>query len=620
MCGIAGIIDPKIEDKGVAMREMVSRIFHRGPDEDGFFVDENVALGMRRLSIIDLSTGKQPITSSSEKLLIFFNGEIYNYKELHEELVAQGCVFKTHTDTEVILHMFELHGEKMLTRLRGMFAFCIYNIETKTIFFARDFFGIKPLYYLKDASPDTADGQGKILAFSSEIKSFLSFPGFKSDVNDNAVYNYLQFQYNPLDETFFKNVYKLPPGHYMRINVENGDVEIKKYWEFDFSPRPGLGEKETAQEIYNVIQDSVAHHMIADVPVGSFLSGGVDSSIIATTMQKVRGDKKIKTFTVGFDTLTEGKESKETSDFLDTDHTEIKIGPDEYFSVLPKAVWHFDEPVADPSAIGLYFVAREAHKHVTVVLSGEGADELFGGYNIYLAPFAYQKISWLPKIILGIILKITFEFWGKNFIRRAYYKLSDWYIGNASVFKNDERDLLWKGDRQESFSLFSLYEHAKNLNDSEKMQYIDIHTWLIGDILAKADKMTMANSLELRVPFLDTEVAKLAATLPQEFKWRGGVTKYLLREAFKDIIPESTRNRKKLGFPTPVRDWLTADRQDVYDIILKNQYILSHMNIDYIQKLITDHFQKRADNSRKIYLLLMLALWYNVFIGNNFKF
>ena len=610
MCGIAGIINPQTKEKDVVIREMVSRIFHRGPDEDGFFVDENVALGMRRLSIIDLSTGKQPIASADGKLLIFLNGEIYNYKELHDELLTKGYIFKTHTDTEVVLHMFELYGEKMLPRLRGMFAFSIYNIETKNIFIARDFFGIKPLYYLKDVTSK----KEKILAFSSEIKSFLSYPGFKSVVNDSAVYNYLSFQYNPLDETFFKSVYKLPPGHFISINVESGNFDIKKYWSFEIKQNENLKEEETAQKIYQTIRDSVEHHMIADVPVGSFLSGGIDSSIIATLMQRIRGDKKIKTFTIGFDTITEAEEAVETSDFLDTDHTEIRIGPNEYFKILPKAVYHFDEPVADPAAIGLYFVAREAKKHVKVVLSGEGADELFGGYNIYLEPFARRKISWIPQTILKFLLKIPYKFCGKNYIHRASQKLTDWYIGNASIFKNHERDLLWKGQKQNPFSLLPFYEHVKDLSDSTQMQYIDVKTWLVGDILQKADKMTMANSLELRVPFLDKKVSDLAGTLPNKFKWHNGTTKYLLREAFKDIIPETTRNRKKLGFPTPIRDWFTQDRQNIYDTILTNQYIVKNMDTSYIKTLILDHIEKKSDNARKIYLLLILALWYDSFI------
>ncbi|MCX6701685.1 MAG: asparagine synthase (glutamine-hydrolyzing), partial [Candidatus Zambryskibacteria bacterium] len=434
MCGIAGILNPKIQEKERVIGDMIAKIIHRGPDDDGFYIDNNVALGMRRLSIIDLSTGRQPVSSENGNLLIFFNGEIYNYKELREKLIAKGYVFKTQTDTEVILHMFEEYREKMLPKLRGMFVFCIYNTETKNIFIARDFFGIKPLYYLVNENK-------KIVAYSSEIKSFLSFPNFVPKVNDDAVYNFLSFQYNPLAETFFKNVYKLPPAHYLSINLLTDEIHIEKYWSFEFQQNAALDEHKTTKTIYKTIKDSVAHHMIADVPVGAFLSGGVDSSIITTLMQEIRGDKKIKTFTVGFDTLTEGKEASETSDFLGTDHVEIKIGAEEYFNILPKAIYHFDEPVADPSAIGLYFVAREARKHVTVVLSGEGSDELFGGYNIYLAPFAYRRILWIPRGVLGMVLKVPFEFWGKNFIRRAYYKLQDWYIGNASIFKRKEVDI-----------------------------------------------------------------------------------------------------------------------------------------------------------------------------------
>lgn len=615
MCGIAGILGPQIKNKEKIIGDMTSAIIHRGPDDQGFYVDKHVGLGMRRLSIIDLKTGQQPITSLDETLLIFFNGEIYNYKELKKELVVKKYKFKTNTDTEVILHMYEEYGEKMLTRLRGMFTFCIYNTKTKEVFIARDFFGIKPLYYFIENQ--------KIVAFASEIKSFLSIPNFKKVINDNAVLNFLSFQYNPLTETFFKNVYKLPPAHFLKIDLTSGAIDIQKYWSFEMHPNSTLGEKETAEKIFDTLEDSVEHHMIADVPVGAFLSGGVDSSIIATLMQKVRGEnkgkhdsqRKIKTFTVGFSTLTEGLEAKETARVLETDHKEIIVGSEEYFGALRDAVYHMDEPVADPSALGLYFVAREATKSVKVVLSGEGADELFGGYNIYLAPIAKAKLAWLPHFIFNIFTSLPFEFWGKNYMKRVTTKLEDWYIGNASIFKKDEIAKIWKGKGGEKLiSLYPLYKHVNKLSESAQMQYIDINTWLIGDILAKADKMTMAHSLELRVPFLDIEVAHLASTLPDHFKWNKGITKYLLREAFSFIIPESTRNRKKLGFPTPVRDWFTKERVDLYKTILENEYIKSHMDINYIQNLIKAHVSKKVDNSRKIYALLVLAIWYDIFI------
>ena len=604
MCGITGIIKPKNHDD---IEKMNRAIFHRGPDDEGYFSDEKAALGMRRLSIIDLSSGHQPIESSDGRHLIFFNGEIYNYKELREEL--KDYWFTTESDTETILAGYLKWGEGVLGRLRGMFAFAIYDKTKREIFLARDFFGIKPLYYW-------ASGDGAIKAFSSEIKSFLELPGFKPEVNDSAVFNYLSFQYNPLPETFFKGVYKLPPAHFMRIDANTGQAEVKRYWQFKLRADKNLDKEDTKKRILETMRDSVRHHMIADVPVGSFLSGGIDSSIIATLMQEARGESdKVKTFTVGFDTISEGREAKETSGPLGTEHREISIGPEEYFENLPNAVRHFDEPVADPSAIGLYFLAREARKHVKVVLSGEGSDELFGGYNIYLEPYALRRISWMPKRFLEKLLTLPFNYFGKNYIRRALTPIEERYIGNASVFSKGEAEKIWKGKPEKRISLDSLYKEVGDISDSAKMQHIDINTWLVGDILAKADKMTMAHSLELRVPFLDIEVSKLASTLPDKFKWKFGRTKYLLREAFKNVLPESVRKRKKLGFPTPVKDWFTTERKDVYDTILENPYIKSRFDLEAVKKLIAEHCFGRRDNARKIYLLLILALWYNIFIN-----
>ena len=603
MCGIAGIIN-KDEKLRQAINPMVEAMRHRGPDEDGFFEDERVALGMRRLSIIDLKSGKQPIESQDGKLLIIFNGEIYNYRELRTGLEAEGHTFHTESDTEVVLKMYEIMGHRSFEYLRGMFAFAIYNKETGRTILVRDFFGIKPLYYYRN---------NEVFAFSSEIKSLLSLPGFKPVVNDSAVYNYLSYQYNPLPETFFKDVYKLAPGHFMHVEYD-GSFETMQYWRYTIEPDEALDEGATRREVLGTMRDSVSHHMIADVPVGSFLSGGIDSSIIAVLSQEMKGREKLKTFTVGFKTISEGAEARETAEPLGTEHREISIGPDEYFKSLPNAAWHFDEPVADPSAIGLYFLAREARKHVKVVLSGEGADELFGGYNIYLEPFARKRAEWIPKFVLRIIAKFSMR--GSNFAKRLLTKLEDRYIGNAKIFEEAEVAKLWRGGREEKFDNGELYKEARKLSDSSKMQYIDIHTWLVGDILAKADKMTMAHSLELRVPFLDRPVADLARTLPDSFKWRRGETKWLLREAFKDVLPETTRKRKKLGFPTPVSSWFTRERRDVYKTILENRYIKERFDTSEIKRIIESHTSGKRDNSRKIYLLLMLALWYNKFIKN----
>jgi len=628
MCGIIGLIGKNTENKETLIKKMADVIAHRGPDDEGFFVDEKVALGMRRLSIIDLSGGKQPIENDDGSMLITFNGEIYNYKELRNELVQKGVNFKTHSDTEVILKLYEQEKEKMMTRLRGMFSFCVYDKKNGEIFIARDYFGIKPLYYLKLG--------GEIKAFGSEIKSLLLHPEYKKEINDEAVFNYLFFQYNPLKETMFKNIFKLAPGHFMKINLNTGHMEEARYWSFSFSQNGGMEEKSGGEELLRTLEDSVAHHMVSDVPVGSFLSGGIDSGIIATLMQKISqketANKKISTFTVGFKNLSEGlacrsfnesREAKDVSNSLRTDHTEIAVSADEYFQVLPKIIWHFDEPVADPSAVALYFVAREAGKKVKVVLSGEGADELFGGYNIYLAPYARGLLNIVPKFLRDIIflplLKSKIKFRGKNYLSRYYSKLEDWYIGNASIFKKEEVKKIWKGGDFNRMDISDLYKKASGLSDSTKMQFIDINTWLVGDILAKADKMTMANSLELRVPFLDIKVAEFARKIPDFLKFRKGTTKFLLRQALKGILPEPTRKRKKLGFPTPIAGWLTKEKTELYKKITENEYIRSRMDIGYINELLNRHIEGRENNARKIYLLLSLAIWQEVFFSDTIK-
>lgn len=611
MCGIAGIIG-KGGDKAL-IKKMTEQIIHRGPDEDGFYVDNEVALGMRRLSIIDLKTGGQPIASKNGNKLIFFNGEIYNYKDLREQLVEKGYEFKTKTDTEVVLHLYEDEGEKMLLKLRGMFSFCIYDCENRLLFLARDYFGIKPLYYFKK--------EGRILAFASEIKSLLCHPEYKKEVNDEAIFNYLSFQYNPMAETAFKNIYKLPPAHFLKIDLKNNNIEVKRYWAFRFNQDEGMEEGRAARELLEKLKDSVKHHMVSDVPVGAFLSGGIDSGTIATLMQTISGAKKISTFTIGFKNFGEGEEAKITSDYLKTDHNEIKVSAYDYFKALPKIVWHFDEPVADPSAAALYFVAWKASKKVKVVLSGEGADELFGGYNIYLEPFSRRKLSLIPKFLRDIIFRPLYKsdlnFRGKNYLRRFFSELEDWYIGNACVFDKNEIKRLWKGRAFESFSLKPYYDSARSLSDSTKMQFIDINTWLAGDILAKADKMTMANSLELRVPFLDVKIAEFASSLPDRLKFKGRVTKYLLRQAVKNILPEPTRKRRKLGFPTPIHAWLREEQAaGVFGQIRESDYIRKNMDLDYINQIIGEHVSGKKDNSRKIYSLLLLSLWYSIFMEN----
>ncbi len=426
----------------------------------------------------------------------------------------------------------------------------------------------------------------------------------------------------------FKGIFRLLPGHYMRVKLKDGSFKTEPYWHYHFNSKnpwtdtSEKGEEQLATNIKKVVEDSVAHHMISDVPVGSFLSGGVDSGIIVSTMQQMRkkaGQPNVSTFTIGFDHVSEHAEARQVSDAQGTDHTEISVNFDEYFNELPKIAWHFDEPVADPSAVALYFLAKEARKKVKVVLSGEGADELFGGYNIYREPFATSFINKFPGFIRTNILeplaKLPFEIYGLNYLRRSLTKLEDRYIGNANIFKDAEiKKLYRKSPGMKKLSLAPYYDTVKNETDSRKMQYIDLNFWLPGDILAKADKMTMAHSLELRVPFLDVEVSKISSIIPEEFKYKNGTTKHILRKAFESVVPKETSARKKLGFPTPIRNWLKARPEEIRKIILENDCIKDRFDTTYISKLISDHVKGKRDNARKVYVLLMLALWYNSFI------
>lgn len=609
MCGIAGVVHHNSTDARGILDEMLSRIVHRGPDDAGVFVDDEVAFGMRRLSIIDTEGGKQPISSEDGSLIIVFNGEIYNFKKLREELVASGHTFKTHTDTEVILHLYEEKGEAAVGELRGMFTFFIYDLKKGQMFVARDPFGIKPLYYIEK--------DGAVLALGSEIKSLLALPEYKKEINEEAIFHYLSYQYNPLRETFFKGIYQLPPASSMLIDLKTGKAKEKKYWQFDFAPDSEMLEEAGAKQAEEIMLDSVKHHLVSDVPVGAFLSGGVDSALIVGAIRKVHPNGELKTFTIGAKGTNEFDEAREAAELLKTSHTEIVLDPDEYFRELPRIAYHFDEPVADPSAVALYFLAREASKHVKVVLSGEGADELFGGYNIYREPLSLAKFDRVPKFLrkaLLLSLKLPFEVRGMNFLRRYQQKLADRYIGNAKVFSPRDAEAVWRGEMYERMNLSKLYKEAQDCSDSTQMQYIDIHTWLPGDILAKADKMTMAHSLELRVPFLDKEVAAFARTIPDRLKFMNGATKYLLRQAAKAFVPPRTQVRRKLGFPVPLAGWLRT-RTDWQDKLLAHPFITSRFEMSIVKNLIDEHVAGTKDNARKIFVFLMLASWYDAYFG-----
>ena len=608
MCGICGFIGYKEEDRNSVLEKMTDKIIHRGPDSHGKYIDDDVSFGFRRLSIIDLSEdGSQPMFNEDKSIVIVFNGEIYNYRELKAELIEKGHVFSNNADTEVLLHGYEEYGTELPKKLRGMFGFAIWDTNTKTFFAARDFFGIKPFYYTQNANS---------LIFGSEIKSILEHPRYIKELNSEALENYLSFQYSALPETFFKGIYRLPPAHYMHI--KDGETQIVRYWEPVFNAED-CSETDAVEKIDDIMQDSIKSHMVSDVEVGSFLSSGVDSSYVAACF---KGDK---TFTVGFDydKYNEIEFAKSLSEEVGIKNYNKLITTDEYWDILPTVQYHMDEPLADPAAVALYFVSQLASQHVKVVLSGEGADELFGGYNIYREPLDLARFQKLPRFIrkaLAAFAKILpFSFKGKNFLIRASKNVEERFIGNANMFSVKERNLTLKKapsapTPQQITAPF--YTKVAGKDDVTKMQYIDIHTWLIGDILLKADRMSMAHSLELRVPFMDRYVCEVASKLPLHLRVNKENTKYAMRKAALKHIPPKTASRKKLGFPVPIRIWLKEDKY--YDIV-KNSFTSSaaseYFDTTYLVKLLEKHRSGKKDNSRKIWTVYMFLVWYEKYFS-----
>lgn len=539
MCGICGFTG-EILDREKILKNMSDVIIHRGPNSKGFFSNKDISMGFRRLSIIDLQNGNQPIYNEDKTLVLTFNGEIYNYKKLKEELVAAGHEFYTNTDSEVLIHGFEQWHENLLDKLRGMFAFAIFNIKDNSLFLARDFFGIKPLHYT------IVDNH---LVYASEIKSILQFPKVEKKFNKKALDKYLSFQYSVPPETFFENIYCLLPGHYMWF--KNGKFKITRYFDPILTPDENLTIEEAANQIESVFEDSVKTHKISDVEVGCFLSSGVDSSYVSTYFSGQ------KAFTVGFGSNEKYNEigfAKKFSQKLNLNHYSKEIPSEDFWNSISHVQYIMDQPLADPSCIALYFVSKLASEYVKVVLSGEGADELFGGYNIYHEPVSLYKYQKIPKFFrraLACILEaIPINFKGKNFIIRGAKDLSERFIGNAFMFSEKEKKKILKESSiatspQDFCKKF--YEKTQDYDDISRMQYLDINLWMVGDILLKADRMSMANALELRVPFLDKKVFDFARTLPGKLKVNNKNTKIALRQAAAKHLPKFTAEKKKLG-------------------------------------------------------------------------
>ena len=605
MCGFVGFCSKNVKDRNV-IKEMNNQIIHRGPDSDGYYFDKDVNFGFRRLSIIDLHEGSQPILNESGDTAIIFNGEIYNYQELREDLVAKGYKFKTHTDTEVILHGYEEYGEEgILAKLRGMFAFTIWDSKKEKLFGARDHFGIKPYYYA------LLDGD---LLFGSEVKSFLKYPKFKKAVNEKALKHYLVFQYNPLEETFFKGVKKLRPGHY--YIYENGKMEIKTYYNLTLDYK-NMTFDEAVGKIEKEVEESVKYHKISDVEVGSFLSGGVDSSyVVATALPD-------KTFSVGFDNkgFNETMYAKELSDSLGIKNFAKLITPDEFFEGINKVQYYSDEPHANLSSVPLYFLSKLASEQVKVVLSGEGADELFAGYNEYadaLPQRMYRKLPFSLRHKLYLKYKDRKHFRGQTIILKYGQKVEDRYIGPAEIMTDELANSLvtskYKNAETSRDLTKKYYDEVKNMDDVSKRLYLDMKMWIVEDILLKADKMTMANSIELRVPLLDKKMWELARTIPVRHKVHNEITKYAFRRAAKNKLPEDWAKRRKLGFVVPFVLWIKEEKYyKIVKEVFNKDFVSEFFDKDKINKLLDDHFNGITNNGRKVYTIYTFLKWYEIY-------
>lgn len=605
MCGYLAIYY-KSKDRKVDIEELSNKINHRGQNYTGFFKDDKVEFAFKRLSIIDIEKGAQPL--EKENKIIVFNGEIYNYKKLKEKLIDKVHKFETDCDTEVLLNEYIEHGDHCIDNLRGMFSFLIYDKEKKSLFGARDHFGIKPTYYI-----DNDD----LIAISSEYKSIIDIIGEKN-INKKSLQSYFSFQYVPFEDTMISEIKLIPPGCFFKI--ENDELKITKYNDINLSREKDI----TSEDVKNVVINSIKHHMVANVEVGTFLSGGIDSTIVASIASKI--NPNIKTFSIGFGEsgYDELEVAKKTADALNVENISIHLTQEEYIKSLPDVFYHLDDPVADPSEIGIYFLSKEAKKHVTVVLSGEGADELFGGYNIYNEYNSIKPILHMPSIAkksINNISKYMPNIKGKNYLYRATTPLSERYIGNAKIFDNYEVKELFKfynDDFRYQDRLLPIYNISKDMNYDyvTTMQYIDIRTWLEGDILQKADKMSMASSIELRVPFLDKEVLNIAKNLKLDQKISKSNTKVLLREAFKDIVPSHMVEKRKLGFPTPIKIWMKQDLGQVVRNTINESDVDHIINKNYAINLLDNHIKGINDNSRKIWTIFAFCLWHQIFIEN----
>lgn len=611
MCGFAGFSRNNLPDSLEVIKAMGRQIIHRGPDQDDCYLDEGMALCFRRLSIIDLEGGGQPILNEDGSKVLVFNGEIYNYWAIREDLLKKGHIFKSASDSEVLLHGYEEYGGRgLLDKLRGMYAFAIWDKNEGKLFAARDIFGIKPFYYYK------RDGE---FLFGSEIKSFLEHPRFVKELNEARLPDWLCFEYLPDSETMFKNVYKLPSGCY--LEYQRGELKVERYYEVAYHIDESKSLEDWEKAITETFADSVEAHKIADVEVGCFLSSGVDSSYVVKEVAKVQQD--VKTFSVGYEEekYSELPYAEDFSKTVGVPNIANKISADDFFGMAGKIQYYMDEPLPNPSEVPLYFLAQNAAKHVKVVLSGEGADELFGGYPMYLAGGHFadycKKVPRFLRKAAGAVAGVLPDFKGKHFLVCGAMEPYERFMRCNYVFHWKERQRYLKKDYgagNPALLTKPLFDRVSQLDEPTQLQYVDMYSWMLYDILQKADRMSMANSLELRVPFLDKKMLELAVQIPARYRAANETTKIALRSAAIKQLPERTANKKKLGFPVPLNDWLRMDKY--YQMVrekFEGEIAGQFFKKEAILQLLDDHKSGKKLNMKKIWTIYTFILWYEEF-------
>lgn len=627
MCGICGILNTNNEpiDQAI-LKHMTNAMFHRGPDEEGYYIDRNVGLGIRRLKIIDLMTGRQPIHNEDKTVWVVLNGEIYNFQELRKRLESEGHRFYTKTDTEALVHLYEKYGENMVKYIRGMFGFAIWDKRKESLFLARDRLGIKPLYYALIKNT---------LLFASEIKSILEFSSFKPEIDFNALDLFFTFRYVPAPFTMFKHIYKLPPGH--ALNSRRGETLIRKYWDLDHaSEERSIDIRRASDELVELLEESIRMEMVADVPVGLMLSGGLDSSSIAALMCRT-SKSAIKTFTVALNDsaskYNELADARVVADSLSTEHFELTTSYDEHSDILPSIVWHMDEPIADLSAIGLYLITELAKRHVTVALCGQGSDELFAGYDkhvgakltkcYHLIPFLFRK-----KILVPFAERLL----GPASLKRAIISLHEEdeaqrFISMSTVFSPQMKSKLYSSDIKNCIDkdtganlVRSYLDEAPRSNQIDRILYLDIKMALVDDLLMYFDKMSMANSVEIRVPFLDHRFVEFAVGLPPDLKLHFLTRKFILRVALQELVPSSVLRKKKIGFFHGVDDWVRSELNKGYALPIltepkaKNR---GYFNYSYIEDILKLHMGSKQNFGQEIFCLYLFELWHRIFIDRD---